>query len=314
MLNAINYFNLIAIVGPTAVGKSKIALAVAQKLGKAEIISADSCQVYKYLDIPTAKLPPEEQQGIPHHLIDVVLPGEEFTLAQYQELAYKAIQEIWSRGNLPILAGGTGLYFKAVTGGMQIPATPPDWAWRGEMQQRHKEGVKLWEELKEVDPETAKRLHPSNVRRIIRALEVHRYTGKPLSFFYHLPEAHPLGIKTLKIGLNMERQQLYETINKRVDKMVQAGLVQEVKSLMKMGYRDVLLRMKVLGYPEIIAALEGEYSLEEGIELFKRHTRQYAKRQLTWFNKDKEIIWLNLSQFQGKAEIVEKIYQIINNI
>lgn len=285
---------LIALVGPTASGKTALALDLAG-IFDSEIISADSRQVYRHLDIGTAKPSAEERRRVSHHLLDVADPTEEFSLADYQRLAFDAIREIWSRGKLPLLVGGSGLYLKAVTEGYELPTAPPDPDFREiKYEEARRQGNStVHEELLKEDPETARRLHPNDLRRVVRALEVIRSTGRLFSEFYRVPEKHPLGLQVLKVGLRLPREELYRRIDARVEAMISEGFAEEVKFLVERGFRGALLKIKILGYGDLIEHMDGACSLGDAIERIKRHTRNFAKRQLTWFRADRDIRWVN---------------------
>ena len=302
---------LIAITGPTATGKSSFAISLAKTLD-GEIISADSAQIYKDLLILTARLTEEEMEGIPHHLMGFLDLSQDFSLAQYQEAAYKAIEDILSRGKIPILAGGTGLYIKAVLEDYHLPEAPPDEDFRMQMNKRAEEegNEVLYNELLSIDPEAAARIHPNNVRRVIRALEVIRYTGKTFSSLYEKGKEHPLNIEPYGYCLDYPREVLYERINRRVDMMFEKGAMDEIEGLLKNGYRERLLKLKILGCPEVMSILDGKCTFQEGSELLKRNTRRYAKKQWTWFRSDKLLEWLHLNEKEEKAEI-ERICVLI---
>jgi tRNA dimethylallyltransferase len=284
---------LIVIVGPTAVGKTRLALRLAQEFG-GEIISADSRQVYRGMDIGTAKPTLEERHRVPHHLIDLVAPDEAFTLAQYQELAYDAIGDVLVRGKLSFLVGGTGQYVRAVVEGWGIPRVPPNEGLRAELyRQAEIEGEEaLHARLQEVDPAAAERIDSRNVRRVVRALEVYLETGQPIS---ELQCEKPPPYRILQIGLTMERQELYQRIDERVDRMVEEGLVEEVRGLVEQGYSYDLPSMSGLGYQQIGMYLRGEVSLEEAVQLIKRHTRRFVRHQYNWFRLDDAAIrWFDV--------------------
>ncbi len=284
---------LIVIVGPTAVGKTRLSLRLAQDFD-GEIISADSRQVYRGLDVGTAKPTLEERARVPHHLIDVVAPDEAFTLAQYQELAYDAIGDVLARGKLPFLVGGTGQYVRAVVEGWGIPRVSPNEELRAELYRRAEmEGeAALHACLREVDPAAAERIDRCNVRRVIRALEVYLDTGHPIS---ELQRKKPPPYRILQIGLTMGRQELYRRIDERVDRMIEAGLVEEVRGLVERGYGYDLPSMSGLGYQQIGLYLRGQVSLEEAIQLIKRHTRRFVRHQYNWFRlNDENIHWFDV--------------------
>jgi len=285
---------LIAIVGPTAVGKTALALRLGQDL-PVEVVSADSRQVYRYMDIGTAKPTAQQRRQVAHYLIDIVDPDEAFTLAQYQELAYSAIDDVLGRDRIPLLVGGTGLYVRAVLEGLSIPRVPPDRALRAQLRaeaQAQGPGA-LHERLRALDAEAAERIDARNVRRVIRALEVCIRTGKPIS---RLQAKSLPPYRILRIGLTMPRDQLYERIDERVNRMMSAGLLEEVRSLVGRGYGLDLPSMSGLGYRQMGLYLRGEVSLDEAVALVKRHTRRLVRRQANWFRSDdSRISWFDVS-------------------
>ena len=292
-------------MGPTAVGKSELALRLAEEFG-GEIVSADSRQIYRGLDIGTAKPTAEERRRVPHHLLDVVDPDEVLTLAQYQELAYAAIDDILARGKVPFLVGGTGLYIKAIVEGWSIPRVPPNEKLRAEMYRLAEcEGPEaLHARLRKVDPVAAARIDPRNVRRVVRALEVYAETGRPIS---ELQRRSPPPYRTLQIGLTMEREELYRRIDERVERMIERGLVEEVRGLIERGYGLDLPAMSGLGYREIGLYLRGEIGLEEAIRLIKRNTRRFVRHQYNWFRlDDPDIHW-----FDALSEPYDQIRQLV---
>lgn len=285
----------IAIVGPTAVGKTDLALDLARRF-KGEIVNADSRQVYRYMDIGTAKPTVEELAAVPHHLIDVVDPDEEFTLATYQRLAYATLADIRGRGNLPFLVGGSGLYVWAVIEGLLIPRVSPNPGLRAELELRaSKEGAQaLWEELQAIDPAAAAKIHPHNVRRVVRALEVFRTTGIPIS---QQQRRQPPPFPFLIIGLTAPRDLLYKRIDGRVEWQIRMGLVEETEGLVQRGYGWDLPSMSSLGYKQIGMYLRGEISLEQAIQLVKTETHRFARQQYTWFRLgDPRINWLDINE------------------
>jgi len=291
-------FPLLVITGPTATGKSAVAVEVALKID-GEIVSADSMMVYRGMDIGTAKPTPAERRGVPHHLIDVIDPDQDFSVAAYQRLARESIREISARGRLPVLAGGTGLYIRAVLEGFQLPGGRDLGLRRRLAEEARRHGVvHLHERLRAIDPEAAARIHPNNLKRVIRAIEVYHQTGTPMSRAASVAEP---GYDALVIGLYLERSQLYRRIEARVDAMITGGLVDEVRGLIAGGVKRDSTAMQALGYKEIAAYLSGEVSLEEAVWLLKRNTRRFAKRQLTWFRRDERIRWLNVADFPGEA-------------
>lgn len=283
----------IVITGPTAVGKTALALALAEEIG-GEIVAADSLQVYRYLDIGTAKPSFEDRQRIPHHLIDVVDPDEPFTAKDYERLALQAIKDINSRGKLPIVVGGTGLYIRALLKGI-FPGPGEDPALRSALYQEAQElgSEGLHRHLQTVDPEAASKIHPHDLFRIVRALEVYVLTGRPLSEHqrgYRRPQLQPLAY----MGLRRKKEELYRLIEERIHRMMEKGLLQEVEGLLRMGYPKQLKPMQSIGYRHLIGYLEGIYSLDQAIALFKRDSRRYAKRQMTWFAKEEGIEWVKV--------------------
>jgi tRNA dimethylallyltransferase len=283
---------LIAIVGPTAVGKSALAINLAQELD-GEIVCADSRQVFRSMDIGTAKPSIEERALVHHHLIDIVDPDQDFTVALYQEMAVRAIEDTQQRGRLALLVGGSGLYVRALVGGFRIPHVPPDAELRRSMAERAtKEGyMALYEELIRIDPAAAQRIDPRNVRRVIRALEVFHDTGLPFS---RLQSFSPL-FHILLIGLTTAREDLYRRIDSRVDRMMQQGLVQEVEGLLERGYSLDLPAMTGLGYKQIGQYLQGELGLDEAVQRIKYETHRFARRQYAWFRlKDETIHWFDV--------------------
>lgn len=290
-------------------GKTQLSLRLAEELD-GEIVSADSMQVYKFMDIGTAKPTPEERRRIPHHLLDVCLPNESFSVARYQRLAWDAIANIHRRGRFPILTGGTGLYVQAVVDGLNFPPQPSDKQYRAKLQAlAQEEGPEAVHRLlQRVDPETASRIHPNNLRRVVRALEICRCTGRPMSAHLKEEPRQKPPYDLHMYGLTRDRSELYERINRRVDEMIAAGLVAEVKVLVEMGFAEGKTALQALGYKEILAYLQGLLTFEEAVELLKRDTRRYAKRQLTWFRRDRRIRWFNLSEITV-AQVITTITQ-----
>lgn len=296
---------LIAIVGPTAVGKTSISLQLARDFD-GEIVSADSRQIYRGLDIGTDKVDSAQRQAIPHHLIDVVDPDEVFTLAQYQRAAYAAIDDIHRRGRLPFLVGGSGLYVKAVLEGLGIPEVEPNEDLRQELEAyAATHGLAaLYARLRALDPVAAQRIDPRNVRRVVRALEVCLISGRPIS---ELQQATPPPYRILRIGLIRPRPVLYLRIDRRVDKMVARGLVEETRRLLEAGYPPQLPALTGLGYRQIVQYLRGELTLEEAIAAIKQQTRRFVRQQATWFRlDDPRIRWFDLEEV-GYAEIAAAV-------
>ena len=276
---------LIVVLGPTASGKSALSLELAH-LFNGEIINADSRQIYKEMDIGTDKPSAMQQEGVRHHLYDIVAPNEEFTLADYKRLALKTIDEIHRRGNTPILCGGTGLYISAVIENYQIPHVPPQPDIRQKYEEYYKQNgaEALHSLLKERDPAASENIHPNNVRYVIRALEINELAGDDKQ----ARRGAPL-FNVFAVGVERDRDELYDRINRRVDELISKGLVNEVKTLLMKGYNEKLSSMSSLGYPEIISYVKGEMSLPEATEQIKKNTRNYAKRQLTWFRRYRDV-------------------------
>ncbi len=303
---------LIVLTGPTAVGKSRLSIDLAKKIG-GEIISADSMQVYKYMNIGTDKISPEKMEGIPHHLIDFLDPKEDFNVFIFQKLVKGVIADIVSRGKVPIIVGGTGFYIQAVLYDVDFTETDEDDSYRKELEKRAiTEGVHaLFLELEKIDPESAAAIHENNSKRVIRALEYYKKTGRPIS--EHNKEQHlrtsPYDFKYFV--LTDERKTLYDRIDKRVDQMIEEGLEQEVRDLLKLGIPRSATSMQGLGYREMFGYLDGEYDLERAVYLIKRNTRHFAKRQLTWFKRERDVIWLDKNDFAHDDEkILKEIVRI----
>ncbi len=302
-----NKIKVVVIVGPTASGKSALAMELAEKFN-GEIVSADSMQVYRYMDIGTAKPTKEQRKKIIHHLIDVADPDEDFTAARYGGEASKAICEIHNRGKNVFVVGGTGLYVRALTKGL-FKGPGSDMRLRSEFAilGSGSEGAKyLYERLKEVDPEAALRIHPNNIARVIRALEVYYLTNKPISAFQKEHSFSEEPYEVMKIGLAVDRKSLYKGIEDRVDIMLQAGLAEEARRLLAMGYSPALKAMCGLGYKEIIGYIQNKYSLEDAVVEIKKNTRRYAKRQMTWFRKEADIRWFAPDKKQGIMALIKE--------
>lgn len=302
---------LLALVGPTAVGKTELSLAIAERYG-CEIISGDSMQVYRGMDIGTAKASPEDRARIPHHLIDIREPHEPFSVSDFRNLAEAAIRDIAARGKLPFIVGGTGLYIQSVLYEYDFPEGGKDESYRRELREyaESRGPEALHGRLREIDPETAGRLHPNDVRRVIRALELYRLTGVTMS--EHLRRQRRTSpYRLCLIGLTMEREELYRRIEARVDRMIAEGLVEEVAALLKRGCTEQMTAMQGLGYKEIAAYLNGKMSLAEATDLLKRNTRRFAKRQLSWFRGMKEVQWVHLGDADNFSEKLNAIDDII---
>jgi tRNA dimethylallyltransferase len=308
---------LIILTGPTSVGKTSLSIRLAKAVN-GEIISADSMQVYRQMDIGTAKITSEEMEGIPHYLIDVLDPGEEFNVVKFQQYAKEYIRQIHEKGKIPILVGGTGFYIQAVLYDIDFTENDSDSSYRRELEQLFKErGAEyLHALLKETDPDSAKAIHPNNIKRVIRALEYAKLTGDRISAHNASQREKESPYQFCYFVLNKDRAKLYETINARVDLMMQKGLLDEVKQLAEQGYHKNLVSMQGLGYKELLSFLDGEYSLEEAVDTIKKETRHFAKRQLTWFNREKEVIWINKDNFTDDTEILNDMLSLLkeNNI
>lgn len=293
----LNKPKVLVLVGPTASGKTALGVALAKKLD-GEIISADSMQIYKYMNIGTAKVTPEEMQGIPHHLVDCVLPNEDFSVAKFKEAALNAIETILAKGKLPIILGGTGLYINGLTlpWDFQKKDCDEEIRWRLTAEAEILGRDALYERLKSVDPVTAEIVHPNNLNRVIRALEIFELTGKPKSYFDDVTKKQEVPYDYVMLGLDWDREILYDRINRRVDLMIGDGLIDEAKMLVDRGYDWNLTALKAIGYKELKPYLEGQSSLEEVVIILKRDSRHYAKRQMTWFRKDERIHWLKMSE------------------
>ena len=289
---------LIVLTGPTAVGKTKLSISLAKAIG-GEIISADSMQVYKYMDIGSAKIMPEEMQGIPHYLIDELMPDEEFHIVRFQQMAKNSMERIYANGHIPILVGGTGFYIQAVTRDIDFTQAEQDDGYRTSLESlaQEKGASYLHRMLAEVDPKSASDIHENNIKRVIRALEFYHQNGSPISAHNEEQQERTSPYNLAYFVLNAPRELLYERIDKRVDEMMAAGLVNEVQKLKDMGYHRGMVSMQGLGYKEILAYLDGEMPLDEAVRILKRDTRHFAKRQLTWFRREPETEWINKDQF-----------------
>lgn len=300
---------VIAVVGPTASGKSELALQLAEELN-GEIISADSRQIYKEFDIATAKPAREEMRGIPHHMLDIVEPTQEFTVADFADGAHKCIEKIIKRGKVPIIAGGTGLYFRTLLQDFDLPRVEPDKELRAELENFVREnGVEaLYNMLLELDPASAQKIHPNNSVKIIRALEVTKILGMPMSQAQGIKEA-PYEVEW--IGLNTQnRQNLYDRINQRVDKMCEKGLVEEAKNLFQ-KYGALKIMMETIGYKELYPYFQDEIALEEALDNIRQNSRRYAKRQLTWFRANPDIHWFEIDESENILEGSLNLYNTL---
>ncbi|MGM0901944.1 MAG: tRNA (adenosine(37)-N6)-dimethylallyltransferase MiaA [Bacillota bacterium] len=302
---------LLVLIGPTAVGKTKLSIELARNFN-GEIISGDSMQIYRAMDIGTAKITEEEMEGIPHHLIDIKEPDDPFSVAEFQELVRGKITEITSRKKLPMIVGGTGLYIQSVLYDYQFTEAASDNEFRIKLEQMavEKGNEELHQRLREVDPESAERIHPNNLRRVIRALEIYHCTGKTMTE-YQQEQQPELLYDTCLIGLTMDRELLYNRINKRVDLMMEQGLVEEVKNLYDSGIRDCQ-SIQAIGYKELYDYFDGRVLLEDAVENLKQNSRRYAKRQLTWFRNKMDVEWFEMSPMANANE--KKFAEISNYI
>lgn len=304
---------ILVIGGPTAVGKTELSIELAKRLN-GEIISADSMQIYKYMDIGSAKISKEEMNGVVHHLIDVVDPSINFSVADYKEQGEKAIKEIISRGKLPIIVGGTGLYINSLTCNMTFTEAEKDEDYRRELERLAEEHGNnyIHEMLKDIDPISYKEIHANNRKRVIRALEVYKLTGNPFSSYNAGDDFYKSEYDVHYYVLTMDREKLYERINLRVDIMMEKGLLEECIKLKEMGYTSSMQSMQGIGYKEILYYLEGNVKLQEAINMIKQGSRNYAKRQLTWFRRDKRVTFLDKDKL-SYVEILEKVIGDIGN-
>ena len=302
--------NVLVIIGPTAVGKTKLSIEMAKRYN-GEIISGDSMQIYRGMDVGTAKITKEEMEDIPHHLIDIKEPFESFSVAEFQELVRAKIAEIAKKGKLPIIVGGTGLYIQSVIYDYQFSDVSGDEAYRLQLEERVKEvgNETLHQELKEIDPGSAAQIHPNNVRRVIRALEIYHLTGKTMQE-YQSHQQPDLLYNTAIVGLTMDRDQLYERINLRVNMMMDEGLLPEVKALYQQGLRECQ-SIQAIGYKEIYEYLDGKVTLNEAVENLKQNSRRYAKRQLTWFRNKMKVEWFDMSNVNNFSKKIAEISQYV---
>ena len=289
---------LIILTGPTASGKTALSVELAKRIG-GEIISADSMQVYRYMDVGSAKVTVEEMDGVPHHLIDVLDPQDSFNVVTFQEMAKEAMKKIYANGHIPIVAGGTGFYIQALLYDIDFTDNDGDMEYRHHLEELAKEqGAEvLHSMLKEVDPPSAEAIHANNVKRVIRALEFYKKTGQRISDHNEEERQKESPYNFAYYVLNMDRATLYDRIDLRVDKMIEVGLEEEVKQLKAMGCTRDMVSMQGLGYKEILDYLNGELSLEEAVYILKRDTRHFAKRQLTWFKREKDVTWITQENF-----------------
>lgn len=295
---------MIVITGPTASGKTALSVDVAKKLD-GEIINGDSMQIYKYMDIGTAKPTQEEREGIPHHLMDFVMPDQPFSVAMYCKYAKEVIDDIHSRGKLPVLVGGTGLYIDSLVENVQFVEMDSDPDFRNNMEEEAKEKGNdlIYNMLMEIDPQSGAKIAPADTKRIIRALEVYHVTGKTITWHNEQSKLVPSPYETYMFAISHDREQLYDKINRRVDMMMERGLVEEVKNILDMGVDEKCTAMQAIGYKEIVECLKGETSLDEAAEKIKQGSRRYAKRQMTWFRRNEKIKWIG----QDSSQIIDDI-------
>lgn len=302
---------VIIIAGPTAVGKTKYAIEVA-KAFSGEIVSADSMQIYKYMDIGSAKPTRDELEQAKHYLVDQIDPSAPFSVAEYQALAREYINQIFESGKTPVVSGGTGLYINSLVYDMDFSVMPRQVSFREELEREAElYGVNyVHEKLRGLDPAAAERIHPNNLKKVIRAIEVCQSTGERVREFSE-SFVETKDYRCILIGLSRDREELYQRIDERVDILMEAGLVDEVKSLLNLDLTENNISMKGIGYKEIIAYLNGEYDLEEAVRLVKRNTRHYAKRQMTWLRRYPQMIWFNLSEYPDDHQALNAIFEVI---
>lgn len=304
---------MVILTGPTAVGKTALSIELAKRINGA-VISADSMQVYKHMDIGSAKILPEEMQGIPHYMIDELEPEEEFHVVRFVEMAKKYLAEIYAAGKIPIIAGGTGFYIQALLYDIDFTDQESDEAYRSRLETLAKEQgrEKLHEMLREVDPASAEAIHANNMKRVIRALEFYHLTGKRISEHNEQERKKSSPYNFAYFVLTDDRTKLYERIDKRVDHMIEQGLVDEVQKLKEMGCHRDMVAMQGLGYKEILAYLDGELTLEEAVYIIKRETRHFAKRQLTWFKREREVFWVEKDAYNYQEDkMLEEIITVL---
>ena len=306
---------MIILAGPTAVGKTAASIRLAKAVG-GEIISADSMQVYRHMDIGSAKIRPEEMEGVPHYLVDVLEPEEDFNVVRFQQMAKAAAEEIYSRGRIPIAAGGTGFYIQALLYDIDFTENDGDSSFRRELEKTAEEkgGEYLHSLLQEADPEAALQIHPHNIKRMIRALEFHHQTGGKISEHNETEREKESPYNFAYFVLTDDRSCLYDRIDRRVDLMMEEGLLDEVRFLKERGVRRDSTAMQGLGYKELYAFLDGEYPLEEAVRIIKRDTRHFAKRQLTWFKRERDVIWADKSVIgQDDDAVIDFILKELKN-
>ena len=306
--------NLIVLTGPTGVGKTDLSIRLAKELD-GSIISADSMQVYKHMDIGTAKIMPQEMDGIPHYLVDCLEVDDDFNVARFKTMAKEALTDIYNKGRLPIVVGGTGFYIQALLKDVDFDEAKGETSLRAELLAYYntKGADALHERLREVDPEAADKIHPNNIKRVIRALEFYHESGEKISSHNDRESVKESPYNYKYFVLTNDRDILYKNIELRIDRMLDAGLVDEVKRIKDMGYSKDLISQQGLGYKEIWAYLDGEMSLDEAVNILKRDTRRFAKRQLTWFRRERDVIWLDKSIYKDDDALMDKIMTDISD-
>ncbi len=304
---------LIILTGPTAVGKTAASIGLAKAVG-GEIISADSMQVYRHMDIGSAKITADEMQGIPHYLVDVLDPEEAFNVVRFQEMAKAAMEKIYDNGHIPIVVGGTGFYIQALLYDIDFTENDSDFSFREELERTAEEkGAEyLHSLLKQADPEAAEQIHPHNIKRVIRALEFNRKTGQKISTHNEQERRKQSPYDFAYFVLTDDRKALYERIDRRVDEMMEQGLLEEVRALKDRGIARDSVSMQGLGYKELLAYLDGELPLEEAVRIIKRDTRHFAKRQLTWFRRERDVIWIDRQEIgQEEEKIIDYMLTVL---
>lgn len=305
-MDTVNQKPLIILTGPTAVGKTDLSIRLAKAVG-GEIISADSMQIYKYMDIGTAKITPEQMQGVPHYLIDTLMPDEPFNVVIFQKMAKAAMEKIYAAGHIPMLVGGTGFYIQSVLYDIDFEDNDNDMEYRHFLEAACEKNGPLWlhSRLEAVDPQSAAEIHANNVKKVIRALEYYHKTGQKISEHNRIQRMKPSPYRFVYFVLEQERKTLYERIEKRIDQMLSQGLVDEVGRLLDMGYSRDLVSMQGLGYKEIIDYLQGRISFDEAVYILKRDTRHFAKRQMTWFRRERDVCYIQKEQYPDEEHILE---------
>lgn len=306
---------MVILTGPTAVGKTALSIGLAKKINGA-IISADSMQVYKYMDIGSAKIMPDEMQGVKHYLVDELLPTEEFNIVRFQEMAKEALEEIYANDQIPIIVGGTGFYIQGLVYDIDFTKQDADYEYRKELEEfaNHYGQEALHEKLREIDVVSYETIHANNVKRVIRALEYFHLTGKPISAHNEAERQKQSPYNFAYFVLNDDRKKLYDKIEKRIDIMLEQGLLEEVTKLKEMGCHKDMVSMQGLGYKEILDYLNGNCTLNESIDLLKKETRHFAKRQLTWFRRERDVIWFDKEAYDhDENRILEDMCNILEN-